>query len=495
MFFERLKAVSRTLRFRLMLWNGGAVLLMGFVTLAAVRLGVRKTLLDEMDSLLKDDLLEVSLAIQELKFPVSHDLYEDIDRKARGHAPHGWYLRLLDTEGNQIWGSINAPQKMTLPADLPDQSPISHGGYRVVQYHDADPQGPPTSTFTVQVGSSLDFMAKDMARLDRWVMMAGALVLISSPLCGYLLARTATTPLADIMQTADRLHPEELHERLPIRGTGDELDQLSKTINGLLDRIGLYLEQKQDFLANAAHELRTPLAAIRSSIEVALNVDRSDQDYAELLDELLEESRLLETLVNQLLLLAETDADRLKIHREHISFTDVVERSVEMFAGVAEFRGLMVKRELLPNVVVEGSRQHLRQVLNNLLDNAIKFTPGGGVIGVRLYVDEALQKAVLEVSDTGKGVAPEDLPHLFERFYRGDKARLRESATRGTGLGLSICQAVVQSHGGNIKLHSPPGAGVTVTVALPLAREPFPVDTDRQAGKTDVLQLDSVQQG
>lgn len=495
MFFERLKAVSRTLRFRLMLWNGGAVLLMGFVTLAAVRLGVRKTLLDEMDSLLKDDLLEVSLAIRELKFPASHDLYEDIDRKARGHAPHGWYLRLLGSEGKQIWGSINAPQTISLPADLPDKNPISQGGYRVVQYHDIDPEGAPDSTFTVQVGSSLDFMAKDMARLDRWVMMAGALVLIGSPLCGYLLARTATRPLADIMQTADRLHPEELHERLPIRGTGDELDQLSRTINGLLDRIGQYLEQKQDFLANAAHELRTPLAAIRSSVEVALNIDRSDEDYAELLDELLEEARLLETLVNQLLLLAETDADRLKIHREQISFTEVVQRSVEMFAGVAEFRGLNVQRELLPNVMVEGNRHHLRQVLNNLLDNAIKFTPEGGMIRVRLYVNQPRQKAILEVSDTGQGVTPEDLPHLFERFFRGDKARLRESATRGTGLGLSICQAVVQSHGGDIQLHSLPGAGVTVTVELPLAGESFQLEADRQAGKADTLQLDSAPRG
>lgn len=494
MYFERLKAVSRTLRFRLMLWNGGAVLLMGFVTLAAVRLGVRKTLLDEMDSLLKDDLLEVSLAIRDLNFPASHDLYEDIDRKARGHAPHGWYLRLLDSEGNQIWGSINAPQRMALPADLPDQNPISHGGYRVVQYHNVDPRAP-NANFAVQVGSSLDFMAKDMARLDRWVMMAGALVLIGSPLCGYLLARTATTPLADIMQTADRLHPEELHERLPIRGTGDELDQLSRTINGLLDRIGQYLEQKQDFLANAAHELRTPLAAIRSSVEVALNGDRSDEDYAELLDELLDEARLLETLVNQLLLLAETDADRLKIHREQISLTDVVERSVEMFAGVAEFRGINVQRELLPNVFVEGNRHHLRQVLNNLLDNAIKFTPAGGMIRVRLFAEDARQKAVLEVSDTGRGVDPEDLPHIFERFYRGDKARLRESATRGTGLGLSICQAVVQSHGGDINLNSLPGAGVTVTVELPLVNQPLQTDADRPSGKPDLLQLDSAQRG
>jgi hypothetical protein len=104
MYFERLKATSRTLRFRLMLWNGGAVLLMGFVTLAAVRLGVRKTLLDEMDSNLREDLREASLAISELRFPVSHDLYEDIDRKARGHAPHGWYMLLLDSDGRKIWG-------------------------------------------------------------------------------------------------------------------------------------------------------------------------------------------------------------------------------------------------------------------------------------------------------------------------------------------------------------------------------------------------------
>jgi heavy metal sensor kinase len=318
------------------------------------------------------------------------------------------------------------------------------------------------------VGASLEFLQADMARIDRLVASAAGAVLLVAPLCGYWLAGRAIRPLAQIIRTTERLRPAKLDERLPLRGTGDELDQLSHTVNRLLDRIGLYLEEKRDFLANAAHELRTPLAAIRSSVEVALSSDRSLEEYGELLNELIDECAALEVLVNQLLLLAETDADRLRVHADRVALNDVVEKSVEMFQGAAEYRGITLIAGPLPEATVEGNRHHLRQVLNNLLDNAIKFTNGGGQICVQLQRNATIQQVVLRVADTGTGISDADLPHVFERFFRGDRSRQREGATRGTGLGLSICQAVVQSHGGQITLESTAGKGTTVTVSLPL---------------------------
>src|SRR5262249_29875803 len=157
-----------------------------------------------------------------------------------------------------------------------------------------------------------------------------------------------------------RLRPGELGQRVPVRGTGDELDSLARTINTLLDRIAEYLQQEHDFLANAAHDLRTPLAAIRSNVEVALSGERSEAEYHELLGLVIEQCSALQTLVNQLLLLAETDADRLQPDSEPLPLDQIVGRVVEMFQGVAEHHGIELKTSELQPAAVTGNRHHLR---------------------------------------------------------------------------------------------------------------------------------------
>ena len=213
-----------------------------------------------------------------------------------------------------------------------------------------------------------------MGTIDRYVVGAGLVVLLISPIVGNILTGRVIEPLAQMIRTTGRLHPGEVGERLPIRGTGNELDSLARTINGLLDRIASYLQQKHDFLANAAHDLRTPLAAIRSSVEVALSGARTDEDYRELLGVVIEQCSALQTLVNQLLLLSESDADRLQIDETPVALDEVVSRVVEMFEGVADDKGVELRISELHPIAVPGNRHHLRQVISNLLDNAIKFT-------------------------------------------------------------------------------------------------------------------------
>src|SRR5262249_8892505 len=229
-----------------------------------------------------------------------------------------------------------------------------------------------------------------------------------------------------------RLRPGELGQRVPVRGTGDELDSLARTINTLLDRIAEYLQQEHDFLANAAHDLRTPLAAIRSNVEVALSGERSEAEYHELLGLVIEQCSALQTLVNQLLLLAETDADRLQPETEPLPLDQLVSRVAEMFQGVAEHHGIELKISSLEPAAVTGNRHHLRQVVSNLLDNAIKFTaarfevaPGlpagstpGGCVTVELTRDDVHRQVRLRISDNGIGIEREHLPYIFDRFYR-----------------------------------------------------------------------------
>jgi signal transduction histidine kinase len=314
-----------------------------------------------------------------------------------------------------------------------------------------------------------------MQTIDRLVMAVGMMVLILSPLVGHLLTNRTIQPLAQMIRTTGRLHPGQFGERLPIRGTGDELDSLAHTINGLLDRIAKYLQQEHDFLANAAHDLRTPLAAIRSSVEVALGSARTDEEYRELLGVVIEQCSTLQTLVNQLLLLAETDSDRLRTDVEPVQFDQVVARVVEMFQGVADDHGIVLRCSELPSVAVSGNRHHLWQVVSNLLDNAIKFTAartkradGAPYVAVELVRDDQSGVTRLTVRDSGVGIDSGHLPQIFDRFFRGDQARGRDGSG-GTGLGLSICKAIVDAHGGQISVTSQPGRGSTFTVTLPLA--------------------------
>jgi signal transduction histidine kinase len=481
MFFERLSAAVRSLRFRLMLWNIAAGVLTGLGILVAVREGVRYTLVFDLDQALREDLTEIKAYFRPGGAQDWSTLQDELNRKAATHDYHGWFVQFFDRAGNPTWSSQNTPRGFPPLTDDQRSAQTFHINQFRLRYELIDGAA---EVAAVAVGCNEGFIARDMARIDRLVAIVGVVVVLVAPIGGYLLAGRTTKILGDLIHTTDQLRPSEFKERLPILGTGDELDSLARTINGLLDRIADYLQQKHDFLANAAHELRTPLAAIRSSVEVAHSGGRSEEEYRELLDDVIEQCSALQSLVNQLLLLAESDADRLMTSAEAVSLDELVARSIDMFQAVAEFRGIRLTANRPPPIAIVGNRYHLRQVLNNLLDNAIKFTAArydqdqpspevesirSGRINVQLTRDDDRQLAILRIADNGIGIPPESLPKVFDRFYRADKARVREGGPGGTGLGLSICQAVVAAHHGTISVTSQPGDGTTFLISLPLA--------------------------
>jgi signal transduction histidine kinase len=465
---------------RLMLWNAGAVAATGLLILLAVRLFIRSTLISDLDEVLAEDLEEVKL-----HFKSSHaydwpTVREELDRKAEGHELHRWFVRFYDEKNQPTWSSRNTPELPPLSMDQMREKKFSVNDYRL-SFTSLD--RPIKEGSSVCVGCWQRYIARDMESIDRLVAAAGLIVLLISPLVGHLLTSRTIQPLAEMIRTTARLHPGEFGERLPIRDTGDELDSLAHTINGLLDRIATYLQQEHDFLANAAHDLRTPLAAIRSSVEVALGVERTDEEYREILGLVIEQCCSLQTLVNQLLLLAETDADRLKTDVEPVQLDQLVSKAAEMFEGVADDYDIELHLGNIPPTAVAGNRHHLRQVINNLLDNAIKFTAAlktaksgasdsqseqKGVVFLELKRDEANRTVHLRIEDNGIGIAPDHQPNVFNRFFRVDKSRGRDGVAGGTGLGLSICKAIVEAHGGKIAVQSQPGRGSIFTISLPL---------------------------
>ncbi len=460
--FEQIRSLFRSLRFRLSAWNTAAVLLIVVVTLVGVRESLRFTLLREYDHLMLDDTYEVILAVERF-YPDLDEIYNEMDRKAAGHIDRGLFVQILDADGRLMSSSGKPPDLIHVKSPDGEQPTlVTVGNYRLVQ-RVIIKQGLPR--YTVRVGASLTMLESDLATVTRLMTAAGVVILFVAPISGYWLAGRATRPLARIISTAARLRPSHMEERLPIRGTLDELDQLSLTINHFLDLLGDYLERNREFVANAAHELRSPLAAVQSSVEVTLNSDRTVAEYQDLLGEIAEECGQLRVLVNQLLLLAETDV-RLPMQKHPVQFDRLLEKSLDMFRGAAEERGINLVADLRGSISIEGDSDRLRQVVNNLIDNSLKFTPRGGEVLVTLRYDAPQHQLVLKISDTGVGISPAELPHVFERFFRGDKSRQRENLTYGNGLGLSICRSIVQAHEGTIGAESNLGRGATFTVRL-----------------------------
>jgi signal transduction histidine kinase len=467
----QLKRLTATLRFRLVAWMFVVTVVLVAVTMIAVHQVFSRALQDEFDQTLRADVVGVGLEFKQY-YPDWRRLADALERRALAHPLQSWYAEIFDEHGKQVChGGL-------LPAGLPPFRVSQASGalvntqeFRVV---DAPLDLPELPAHYVRLGGQRRTLEKDLALLNESMVLRGAILLILAPLAGYILALRATRPMAWINATAARLQPEKLDERLPIRGAGDELDQLSLTINHLLDRIASYIDRNREFIANAAHELRSPLAAIRSSVEVALGRSRTPEEYDSLLGDVIEECDHLSGLVNRLLILAEGDAGRLDPGAQMTRLDKVVRESAAMFEGVAESQEVTIEVGPLAPVSVPGDEFYLRQVVRNLLDNAVKFSPPPGLVRVALSADGAARRAVLTVRDQGQGIPPADLPHIFDRFFRGDKARQREPGRGGNGLGLSICQTIVRALGGHIAVESAPGQGSSFTVSLPLVHETMP---------------------
>lgn len=483
MFYERIKTQLRSFRVRLVILNTLVVLVATFGVLFGARISVRTTLQDEMDVMLEEDLSEVELAIAAAGSPHSQQLLEQLDRKARGHVQHSWFCQLLELpneNGNESasqasvnrfaeateWKSVNAPDSWQgFPFEALE--PTSYKGFRIVERITRTGLEKPVR---IRVGAFDTLVRREQSLLDRVLITALVIGLLLAPIGGYWLTGLVTKPISSIVETTNRLRPEKLQERLHLRGTGDEMDKLSISINYLLDRIATYIDYKRDFLANAAHELRSPLAAMQSTGELALNGNRTAEEYQQVIANMIEEVQSLTSLVNQLLLLAETEdlSSFNATPSEPIDLSAVVSQSCDMFEPVAESKGIRYRVQIEPNVQVHGNRLHLRQIFNNLIDNALKFTPEKGEVQIELKSSPQTQSIQFSVSDTGVGIAAEELPKLFQRFYRGDRNRRRESGIRSTGLGLSICRAVAQAHGGSIEVSSALNQGSKFTVSFPM---------------------------
>ncbi|MDZ7597604.1 MAG: heavy metal sensor histidine kinase [Desulfobacterales bacterium] len=315
----------------------------------------------------------------------------------------------------------------------------------------------------VRVGMSLENMANTRRRFLLIMASVVPFGVLLAGVGGWLLARRALRPVDHMTRTAQRISGELLGERLQVSGNGDELDRLAQTINDMLGRLDDAFLQMRQFSADASHELQTPLTILKGEMEVALRTQRDPEEYRRVLKSGLEEIDRISHLVGGLLLLARADAGVLKLDSRPVDLGALLDEVREQMRVVADEHSISLQAKSQRLVTVLGDREHLRRLLLNLVDNAIKYTPAGGCVTLSLQSDN--NWASLMISDTGIGLSEDEMKQVFNRFHRVTETRSKD--VRGVGLGLSIAQSIVVAHGGRIHVDSTPGQGSTFTILLP----------------------------
>jgi two-component system, OmpR family, sensor kinase len=318
-------------------------------------------------------------------------------------------------------------------------------------------------TFVILAAAPLDFVAADLAVVRRVLFLALPLLIGLAGVGGYWLTTRSLAPLDWMAEQARRISGSNLEARLEIGHAAEELTVLSSSFNELLSRLDQNFESMRRFVADASHELRTPISIIRGEADVALSHERSAAEYRQSLAIVLDESRRLSRLVDDLLNLARADAGHVKLQVREFYFNDLLAECCRSVQTLATARNIRLECHTAEDLPYSGDEELLRRLVVNLLDNAIRYTPEGGTVSAALRSQG--RELSIQVSDTGVGIAADAVPHLFERFYRADQARSRRDG--GFGLGLAIVKWIAESHQGAVDLASRPGAGSTFTVTLP----------------------------
>jgi heavy metal sensor kinase len=400
----------------------------------------------------------------------------------------GKYLQVLDQDGQWIYRSkrmIDEGLRPASPEALPRQGTIVefHQGTRYVRTL-AYPIQANGRAYSVQTGIALNKSVVLLSVFRAQLLLLTPAVLILAAIGGHFMSRKALAPVAAIATEARRINDRNLEIRLPIATTRDEISHLSETLNQMLERVELGVRSIRDFTANAAHELRTPLALIRTEVEVALSVPRSAREYREACEQVQLETVRMTGLIDSLLMLARVDAGTEALRCEPIDANQLISHLAEKWKNAMRLALLDFSLDTaMKPVLVSGDIDSLRRLLTILLDNAVRYTPPGGAIHLQVAQSDGL--VIFTVRDTGIGIAPEHQPRVFDRFYRVE--RTRGGASGGSGLGLALAKWIAEKHGTNLLLESAVGKGTSFQFAIPeaVAASPSNCSSPRFVSRTN----------
>lgn len=321
-------------------------------------------------------------------------------------------------------------------------------------------------TYVIQLATHLHYVRKSLSAFKSNILAALPIVLVLGSLGGWLLARRSLTPIGYIASKAQMMTSKSLSERLIPRGTGDEMDDLIETINGMIARLEESFKRMAEFTADVSHELKTPLCALKGEAEVLLSRGRVTEEYQEGLAHFIERFDQLNRMINDLILLSKTDSSQVELKMNPVRLDLLINDIGDIFQVLAEQKNIALEIDPIQETVMIGDKIRLQQLFTNLIDNAIKFTPEKGSIWVTSEKNGG--DVLVQVKDTGIGIPKEEQENIFKRFYRVDKSRSKESG--GVGLGLSIAQWIAQAHQGRIEVESELNKGSTFIVHLPIPK-------------------------
>lgn len=460
----------RSIYFRLIAWYCALVVLVTFVFGAFTYQSLQSRLTEEMVETLTRRAEQIRQHI--IVNPSStHAIAEQIEAVYSPEA-NSRFIRIVGANGAIVYISgtpkddLFKPGSIPLPAAKPlkvmtRQEPL-HSGLSLLIVTVPEQVG--GEDWIIEMGAPTDQIDSALHELLITLLFSLPILILIAAAGGYYLVRRSLQPVEDIRANAELITFGNLSNRLPVAATGDALEHLSETLNQMLKRLEDAYQQASRFSADASHELRTPLTIMRTELESIVQEPQLAENLRERVGSVLEEAEYLSRITESLFAISRLDAGEAKMESKRLDLADVVVNTAEQMLLLAEEKKLDMEITAIRPVPVEGDQSRLRQVVVNLLDNAIKYTPPGGKIHVRVIADAPC--ALLEIQDNGIGISPDALPHVFDRFFRADSVRTRNVG--GAGLGLAIVRSIVQAHGGWVKIESTPGKGTLIVVELPL---------------------------
>ena len=465
-----MRSFPRSLRFRLTVWYCASLALV-MVLFGALMYGiVRHRLMRHHDGMLRDKAAQVQLILRDqedchILSPAQIETMDHLGQILLLHdfnGQHEIYYRSPEMRANPLAPSVGALgwQDDPAPAFMTFQ-------YRGATWRSLSQpyQAKSGRRGVIRLMEDLGEVEETLRHLRFAMLLLIPAGILCSALGGFWLSGRALGPVDRIARMAQEIEANKLNQRLPHPGVEDEIGRLVSTLNHMIERLeGSFLAMKR-FTADASHELRNPLATMQNTLEVILERPRSVAEQRSALESLAEDVARLRKIVADLLLLARADNGRLCLERERVGLDVLVQVLAETYQSRAEEHGVTLAVDAPGRVDVEGDERWLYQLVGNLIDNALKFTPPGGTVTVAVHPQAGAVR--LSVRDTGPGVPEESLERIFERFYQVDPSRAREQQA-GSGLGLAIAAWIAQAHGGRIHAANRPEGGASFTVDLPL---------------------------